>query len=450
MRTLLPSASLLAFLQSCAPAGDAQRTPGTGGNEEDGFAITAAITGQDAIEIAGTFVEVEAMHGRTEWIDAFALVAVPFVDHQGEVQAWEVKIVGPAKDDAGWVMVEVSPFLPPVSAYTTGGPTQAEDLRDAIEEAAGIEPGEDDVEFLWVGPSSAAIRDMTSGVVYHPFFTPALSDYDSEPRIDAILGLDEDQDDLILGMTRSETIAETRTALLDGVTGHWLLDGAISEVGGSDVDGQAATSSVRSGASSISNFTQDMDVWDNGTCYTGCTPLAFGMVAEYHDRYGYPGLVGTDTDNTNTVYTSSTQDADVRAMMVELRDDLGTTCSGASGSTSLSGYPHGIDYFNSRDEGTWSSMYYAGASTAQQATKWLVVQTEVTQWHPFVLGYDVYETGGATGSTNHSAAGYGQQDNAGSASDFICVEKGWYTTSIGQCVSRMTIGNWHVATVSPP
>lgn len=407
---------------------------------DDGVSPGLDIDAADATDIATGFVNAQVDAGnRLEWDGAFVADVSVWYDAQGIVQAYEAKVLAPDKASAGWIFVEANADLPPVSAYTTGGPTNLDLLRDRYAVENGALAATDTVTPLWVGPGSQALLvTHADGSTTHVSLSGEVVQgrHDGDARIDEYMAIDIDG-------SRADAAAKLRELY---TTGGWDNDllGAGRIGMGAEFEGLGVD--VGSGASEFSNFIQENRTWINDTakiykCNTGCTPVAFGILIEYWDRHSHPKLVSTSGDNLNTSHT----DSDVRWMLDELRYNLKTYCtkSGGDGATSSTYYTKAVDHINSRGDGTWTS-----DNTSSSATKWSRVKSEIGSDHPVVVHYDVDR---ASGAIDHSGTGYEYTDNAGSTNDWICVEKGWYTGgTTWDCFVPDTVGNWHVTRVMPP
>jgi hypothetical protein len=108
---------------------------------------------------------------------------------------------------------------------------------------------------------------------------------------------------------------------------------------------------VQFAGGTVYNLLQENRAWTKGgliagTCYAGCTPVAWAMVMEYGDRYGFPNLIGSATNNNHP----DAAHADLRYAINELRGYMSTSCVGTNkaGSTSIYNAPNGILYARAR------------------------------------------------------------------------------------------------------
>lgn len=439
----------LLFLAGCAEGAstpDESRNPSTPNTpllDSPASTETPDIDTSDAMDIAGGFVHAQVISGnRPEWSDAFVDTVTPYFDDQGRIQAYEAAVVAADKAPRGWLMVEAWNDFDPVSAYTTEGSTLLEQLLDRAEAVLGAELTEGALARpLWVGPSSVGLRVDTEDGAVLVGLSPESEhlSYDGDLRFATTDEMDEDPEDVT---PASEQRDELRELYRSGGYDDDLMGAARTSVTG---DPTVYNVAVGSGASSFSNFIQENRTWTNDaagiyTCYTGCAPVAYGILIEYWDRNGYSSLVSSTSDNSNTSYT----DSDVRWMLDELRWNLQTRCasSGGQASTSSSYFDNAVDHINSRGAGTWTS------DNTSSSTKWSRLMAQISAGRPVVVHYDVDHAGGAI---DHSAAGYEYTDNSGSSNDWICAEKGWYTSgTTWDCFTRTSVGTYHVTRVMPP
>lgn len=424
---------VLTLLVGCAPEDaplildlNEQNDKFAGGSSPGSF-----IDRDHARAIAEGFLEAQVEFGfRSEWRGATIQDLTTYYDEYGVEQAHEARVLSRSQEPAGWIMVEAWTNLDPVSAFSTEGPTNLQSMLQAHEEKHPREPIKDFVP-LWVGPRSAAIEFVGVDGRPHRFsISPEAYHfaYDGETRF-ATVGIDED--------TATQRASLREMYALGDIDPGMFAAPRISV-------SQGLRTAVGNGADSFSNFKQEQGTWNSSNsttyCLTGCTPVAFGILIEYWDRNGYPSLISTTSDNSNTSHT----DPDVRWMLNELRWNLQTSCDGYGGqaSTSVNNVTQAIDHINSRGAGTWTT------DNTKGSTKWLRLTNQIMQGSPVVVHYDVYHTGG---SINHSAAAYEYTDNAGTANDWICAEKGWDTSgSTWDCFTPGMAGNYYVTRVMHP
>lgn len=174
---------------------------------------------------------------------------------------------------------------------------------------------------------------------------------------------------------------------------------------------------------SFSSLYQENRKWEKGgltnnTCYAGCAPVAWTILLEYWDRNGYPKLISTDKDNSNT----STTDPDTRWTISELRAYLSTTCTkDGQGSTTYANAVNGVSYAKSRGYNSSS----ASNDAAWYSTIWWNLISAIDNKKPPIAALD---TNGDT-KMDHSAVIYSYIDNWGTSNDSYCFRTGWQNTT---------------------
>lgn len=170
----------------------------------------------------------------------------------------------------------------------------------------------------------------------------------------------------------------------------------------------------------VYNLSQENRAWTKGgliggTCNSGCTPVAWAMVLEYGDRYGFPNLIGSTTNNNHP----NASHADLRYAINELRGYMNTVCLGVNkgGSTSIYNAPNGVLYAKARGYPNFSA-------SNSYFFVWNAVVAEINASRPAVTAVTKAPDGSVGG---HSVVTYGYADNTGSANDFIFVKTGWST-----------------------
>jgi len=157
----------------------------------------------------------------------------------------------------------------------------------------------------------------------------------------------------------------------------------------------------------------------NGMCVAGCGPVAWAIVLDYWDRYGYPNLV----PNGDAHYDY--RDSSVRWMINELRGLLGTSCrtggsSGTLASTSTR-YMDRATYFTQ-----WRG--YNFKSSTLYYNLWSNLIASVNNGWPAIAVVDSKELrqgGYNTGNPNHYVIVDYYNDRNGTQCDYFCVKTGW-------------------------
>lgn len=414
----------------------------------------AEIDVADARRIASGFVRHQA-HSlrRREWAGAQIGNITTFTSPDSVVQAYECQVLNSRGNAQGWVMVEAWRAAVPISAFASEGQTQASALMELAAKqahASAAANGDSTYRFFWAGPSNASIAvdhaDGKSEVLGLGMSPPPR--FEGAKRVRQAQAEAQRIDDESKRSMLSE-FEEMRQAYATDDFSSTLLIGARRSMqderltkGHSDAD--PLSRHVGSGSSSFSHFIQEMRTWRNSAssiyrCNTGCTPVAFGMILEYWDRNGYPQMISTASDNSNTVHT----DPDVVWMLDELRWNLRTACDTmGNGGTLPANLNRVQDHVNSRGVGTWRAETLSGSSA------WSALQNEINASRPAAVHYDVSHSGG---TINHSAAAYEYVDNWGSSNDWICAEKGWYPASSGiatwDCFTTTQAGDYLITTL---
>jgi hypothetical protein len=205
---------------------------------------------------------------------------------------------------------------------------------------------------------------------------------------------------------------ELREALLAGDFSSALFQEESSgEIGGMD-KGSGSISGT------FSPFVQETAAWTkggltNGKCAAGCGPVAWAIVLEYWDRNGYPKLISTAQDNSNT----STTDPDVRWTINELRGTLNTTCTSKyEGSTSYPDLVKGASYAKSRGYSNSSA-----SNTSILWSAWWDLLSAVGSGKPPIAALDT----DGNGVMDHAAVVFSYIDNWGTTNDSYCFRTGW-------------------------
>lgn len=181
------------------------------------------------------------------------------------------------------------------------------------------------------------------------------------------------------------------------------------------------TREVPGGRSSFPSFYQQKRKWANGTCNSGCTPVAAAALFEYLDRNGYPKLIGTDSGNRKHTKPDET---DVIKALDEIRTALGTYCLDDKAGTGLTLYtnmPSGMTKYAA------SKGYKSFTADHVVRFRWNNIIDEVDAGRPSMLSFT---QGGA--KVGHTVTVYRYTDAFGTWNDTICTMWGW-DTQIEKC-----------------
>ncbi|MEO8378277.1 MAG: C39 family peptidase [Acidobacteriota bacterium] len=171
---------------------------------------------------------------------------------------------------------------------------------------------------------------------------------------------------------------------------------------------------VPGGRGSFPSFYQESRKWPNGTCSSGCTPVAAAALFEYWDRNGFPKLIGTDSGNRKHTYP---YEADVIKALEEIRSALGTYCLGdkaGTGATLSSNMPTGMTKYAA------SKGYKSFTADNVVYFRWINLIDEINAGRPAMLSFT--QNGGKVG---HTVTVYGYTDASGTSNDTICTMWGW-------------------------
>jgi hypothetical protein len=159
-----------------------------------------------------------------------------------------------------------------------------------------------------------------------------------------------------------------------------------------------------------SDFLQETRKWSNGTCPTGCSPLAAAIAFEYWDQHGYPNLIGSDSKNRS--HSSASHD-DVVAALKELRKGMGTFCNGRVGSTYPISIAKGAESFA---KGRGYKKFSADYNVTFRFTK---IIGEINAQRPPLLSYEQ-----GPQQEGHTAVPYYYSDSSKDSDDEVCVKSG--------------------------
>jgi len=183
----------------------------------------------------------------------------------------------------------------------------------------------------------------------------------------------------------------------------------------------------------FSPYNQEPYSWSTGGyCVTGCGPVAWGIVLDYWDRYGYSNLL----PNGDAHYDH--RDSTVRWMMNELRRYLKTFCTREGGATYTSYMDRGTIFTRDRGYNFKSTTfygYYVGRSNL-----WQNLMVSVNNGWPAIVVVDAAEFMGGrnTGNPNHFVVADFYNDRYGTQCDYFCAKAGWGSNR-SQCVSAYNL-----------
>lgn len=181
----------------------------------------------------------------------------------------------------------------------------------------------------------------------------------------------------------------------------------------------------------ILNWTKGKTV--NGKCAAGCGPVAWAIVLDYWDRYGYSDLI------PNGNYHPDCRNNDVRNMINALRGYLKAGCDADYQSgVYADNMSRGIYYAKDRGYNFKSSTY---ASTSSNL--WEILKNSINIGWPAIVLIDSQGKGAA----DHYVVVDSYKDYSGTSMDYYCARLGWGPSQAGACI---TSGNLYTLTMVQP
>ncbi len=430
--------------QQNAPDASGERTP-VPREDQPHAGYELAVAAQAPIEIAAArsiaevFVHEQAASGDwPDWAGATLGEAVPFYSTAASHPlAYEFPVI---KDGVahGAVLCGGTEGTTAVISYRPEGRPIAVALREAVEEAIGgpvagnarylyggvrqfgIEARPSEAANLPLGNDALTVIPEEGSILYSFTFVPA-SRLDWENRFKANFRVSREW---------IEQQREVRHELLS------KRDGRKLEVTASKAP-QVTRGSLSS--SKFANFEQQKRKWSNGTCYTGCSPVAEAIVFEFWDRSGFPSMIGSDSKNKSH---SSAGDADVLTALTTLRKELGTFCSGNQGSTWTFNLDDGAEAY-ARGRG-----YKKSTADNNLTGKWSTIINEIDAGRPLLLAFNG-DFDGDGHTDGHTAVPYKYTDSTKNSDDQVCVRTGWNDPTECYMVNSST-ETWDRVTVIKP
>lgn len=405
---------LLLNIAAVGCASDSFPLPEGDDEGSDTAVIPNGVPLDDAEWVAERFVSLHADRSPT-W--ARATLEPPFVyfDATGSPVLYEFPVHAVDGAPAGSVKVGAVEGAGVVRSFFTSGPATAESLLDQLGDKLGESVDEADVELLADGPLFVGVRFFGAAVTDDTvlqdgaggsIFAPSLVGVDAAtlgdwppPPVVSRESIEEDRQ--VLDAYLSWSDAKLRDAM---ASADWV---SVTEPDFPSVD-------VGSGAAEFKNWYQESRPWTTGTCDTGCAPLAMGMLLEYWDAT-YGDLIGDSSRNEWSSHTHTT----VQTMLDDLRNEMGTWCSGGAGSTYTWNIDNGGDAYVD-DQG------YSWTFNNDLTSLWSNTKTEINAGRPLVLSF-------AHWRGNHSAVLYEYTDNSGSSNDWVCIKTGWSISPYWEC-----------------
>ncbi|WP_298609540.1 C39 family peptidase [uncultured Thiothrix sp.] len=355
-----------------------------------------------------------------------------FYNLDNKITSYEIPIYSKQGTESGSIIVNVDKNSSVISSYGTHGASFSHELKSYTRELEstlskeGIEVVETrlyelDVAEYVVGlklkgnTSSLKKYKNTPKIGDFYVFSPFPIEFDfntpkpSHKRVQAEL-LDE------INLYRNALINKDFSSYLFNLEKSARIKGTLN-----DPYNDTQSKMVQYAGGNVYNLLQENRAWTKGgliggTCYAGCTPVAWAMVMEYGDRYGFPNLIGSATNNNHP----DASHADLRYAINELRGYMSTSCVGTNkaGSTSIYNAPNGILYAKARGYPNFS------VSNSTIFFIWDNLVAEINASRPVVTAVSKAPNGAIGG---HSVVSFGYDDNTGSANDYAFVKTGWST-----------------------
>jgi len=179
------------------------------------------------------------------------------------------------------------------------------------------------------------------------------------------------------------------------------------------------------------NWTKGKTV--NGRCAAGCGPVAWAIVLDYWDRYGFSDLIPNGNSHTDC------RDKDVRNMINALRGYLKAGCDADYQSVVYTDNMSKGVYYANQDRGyKFKSSTYASNSS----NLWDILKNSINMGWPAIALIDSQ----GKGQTDHYVVVASYADYSGTSMDYYCARLGWSKQS-GGCISA---GNLYWLTMIQP
>jgi hypothetical protein len=437
-------------------------------------AWASTVTEDEAMNIAKGFVRFQGEQGGfTQWVGATVPKLEKIYSSNGIIMAYEAAVTTADGKSAGYVMVNarkgdgVAPvFAPEGEAITTELNNYYNGLLSTLE---GLKTNlkltkiaVTDHVILGKPPVAFALGVKVSNVEELAPYPDLVKFFDELPEQDGWYIFSDAPENLDQDYHYDETMEDPEARGLSGCESKALEDKLSEEdsfrqaLAKQDYSGQAFT---EEGSASVSKaddkgaeqtggyfspYGQENYPWTkggtiSGMCVAGCGPIAWAIVLDYWDRYGYSNLLPNGDDHYD--YRDST----VRWMINELRGLLKTSCRSGNPGTLAGTSSRNLDraiYFT-------QGRGYNFKSSTLSSNLWPNLITSVNNGWPAIALIDANEikNGSYTpGYHNHYTVVYSYNDRYGTQGDYFCVKTGWRSTS-SSCISA---GNLSALTVIQP
>lgn len=349
-------------------------------------------------------------------------------DSNNRITAYEIPVYSRLGSESGSIIINADKQRTVISSYGTNGASFSHTLKKYAKELEsalakeGIKTVEIRLYELDVADYAVGLKLKGTNSLNKYKNTPKIGDFyifspfpiefnfnakKSNPKKVQTELLDE------INLYRNALINQDFSSYLFNLEKSARIKGTLS-----DPYDDTQSKAVQYAGGTVYNLLQENRAWTKGgliagTCYAGCTPVAWAMVMEYGDRYGFPNLIRSATNNNHP----DASHADLRYAINELRGYMSTSCVGTNkaGSTYIYNAPNGVSYAKARGYPNFSasnSLFF----------HWDTVVAEINASRPAVTAVTKAPNDAIGG---HSVVTYGYDDNTGTANDFIFVKTGW-------------------------
>lgn len=436
--------AVLMLASGCSPTTNPDSTWLSTGEENAGNDNSSVVLGTIDMDEARTIAErfvVLNLPSLEEWKDAMLISSAhTFVDNSGDAVLYEFPVFAENGLPSGSVSIGAKPGVGVIASFSSEGESFATSLWNA---AALVVP-ESTLSNGWLVAESPLIRAVmipTESIVEGAALYDETNGVAIVGNLSEFSSIDTDSWPMyVLDAAPNSLSAEAElrerflTASDEKLKEYYVTEAPEGDSGEHGVS--MATGNVGSSSSYSTWYQQDRS-WTSGSCNTGCSPVAMGILLEYWDRNGYSSIL---SGSSNSDPTTST----VQTMLDALRQAMGTTCSGSSGSTTRTNVDNGGDAYMDSKGYSWTFSQSQVSSTSTTSTVFSSLMSEINNSRPAVFHYTTSSGG------EHAAVAWYYGDSSGTSSDFVCVRTGWQTTT-GQCVNPHSSSTafWGITKVRP-
>lgn len=407
----------------------------------DSVSNSLNISRTDASNIAINFVKFQSENGTPSWEKANRFIQDDVKDLSGNLRAYEIAVYDSAKKPIGYVVVPLNEGFGPVSSFNFEGKSKRQLLESRFnnEWRKTLESNNIPIKRInYVGAENGYIAlamradekykdtEIEGAEYINGYYVFALNYI---PGLEKILyKTSEDQMRMKMKMSISfdeidRNIQEEqsyRQSLIDGTINNKTLF-------------RSTSNSLEDSANinyTFAPYNQVKKLWPHGYCYTGCTPVALGILMQYWDRNGYGNLIGFNDSKKHTDHTDFIPMNTLSDIILK----IGTQCKeGDQGSTPYSSTVKIVDYISDRGYDNWEAINSSYSKASNNA--WDKLKIEIKEKRPSVAAVAVH---GSTKSANHSVVVYSFKDYAGTTLDSFCYSTGWGNNPATDCMTRNT------------